>query len=78
MSYTFMSPIAANRDAVEAKCKAKGATTDKKTMKYYEVKDKDGKVTEQACEKPDDKSDKYKDKTITEKTMYIVESSVKP
>ena len=78
MTYTFMSPIQANRDAVEAKCKAKAGVTNKKTMKYYEVKDKAGTVTERVIEKPDDKTDKYKDKTITEKTMYIVESTVKP
>ena len=78
MSYRFISPIKANRDAVEAKLKAKGGVTSKKQIKVYDVKDKDGKLLERLGTAPTLGKDKDKDKTCCETDMYIVESDVMP
>jgi hypothetical protein len=77
MSYRFISPIKANRDAVEAKLKAKGGNTTKDTKTVYAVKDKDGKVIEVNEARKDDK-DIEKDKTQEATDIYIVESDVMP
>ena len=74
MSYKFISPIKANADAVEAKCKAKTANVTNTKWKLYLVKDKDGKVIEQCFD-----SKAVKDgETQEEIDLYIVESDVMP
>ncbi len=75
-NYRYISPIKANRDAVEVRLKAKGGVTTKKQCKIYNLKDKDGKLVEQLPEAPTD--DQKKDKTVTEIDMFIVESDVMP
>ena len=75
MSYKFISPIKANRDAMAAKLAAKGGTNVSSTATVTVIKDKDGKPVQVADKGAVTPSG---DQTSEDQDMFIVESDVMP